>query len=369
MKKFVVVVAILVSLSAIASAADLSRYVEMREIQKIDVTQPAIVQLSNLDSTRVYVVATDKGETVPQQFQTTRKTTVILPTRVEGCISKCVDAQTLADSDMNTTFDFPLETSGTQKGVIKIMYAKPLATDKIVFQTTSDSYMPSSFRLMIDGKRILNTIQGSVVTFPMMNAQNVEIEFEYTQPIRFREVGVGTVTEEKVNNMIRFVYQPGTQYLLYGGVSIGREHVPTPPINLFAKTNEAELVLQASQKNILFKEQESQMNKDTDTDGLVNIIDNCPMQPNQDQKDGNGNGIGDVCDDYDYDGVATYVDNCPFVSNDTQVDTDRDTIGDACDQEESRFTEKHGWVPWVAFGVVFIAIIGMGYEVVRKLKK
>ena len=64
--------------------------------------------------------------------------------------------------------------------------------------------------------------------------------------------------------------------------------------------------------------------------------------------------------------MPTYADNCPFIENIDQQDTDRDGIGDACDAEESRFTERHGWIPWVTFGVVFVAVVGMGYEVIRR---
>ena len=41
-------------------------------------------------------------------------------------------------------------------------------------------------------------------------------------------------------------------------------------------------------------------------------VDNCPLVPNRDQIDTNGNGKGDACeDDYDGDGIADSEDNCP----------------------------------------------------------
>ena len=369
MKKYTLASIFLIGIFSTCFAADLSRYQNVRHVEELKVTQPAIVELSRLDSSRVYVVATLQGETIQQQFQTIRTTRVILPTKVEACMTVCTPALALADTNQDTTFDFPLTTVGTQKGVIKITYAKPLVTDRIVFQVTGDSYMPNAFTLMIDGKRILNTIEGSAAKFPQMSAQNVEIAFEYSQPIRFREVGVGVTTEEDVNNMIRFVYQPNTEYILYTGVGIGREDTPTPPINLFAKNKEASPALTDEEKNTLYVVKAPEKNKDTDNDGVIDLTDNCPLQANADQKDSNGNGVGDVCDDYDYDGVETYRDNCPTISNFDQLDTDRDGAGDTCDQEESRFTERNKWVPWAAFIVVFLGILGMGYEVTRKIKE
>ena len=369
MKKYIIGALILVCIHGVGFAADLTRYQQMYVLEELPVTQPAITQLSNLDPNKIYVVATDKGQTVEQQFQTTRAVRIIQPTSVEACTSSCTQANTLADSDQNTTFDFPLATSGSQKGTIKIVYAKPLETNQIVFETTRDSYMPSEFTLMIDGKRILNTIQGSAATFPKMMAQSIVIEFSYNQPIRFREVGVGFNREEVVNNMIRFVYQPSTKYVLYEGTQIARENTPTPPINLFAKSKESELRLAEAVKNPLYVEKVPEMNKDSDADGVINLNDNCPLQANRFQEDSNGNGIGDVCDDYDYDGVETYRDNCSTISNFDQADVDRDGIGDVCDQEESRYTERHKWIPLAAFFFVLLAISAMGYDVVRKMKK
>ncbi len=126
---------------------------------------------------------------------------------------------------------------------------------------------------------------------------------------------------------------------------------------------------------------------DSDADGLPDVTDNCPYDPNADQADADGDGTGDVCDfdsdndgfddwteealgsdphdaastpehslfpetcadgadndldgqadaadpgcapDGDFDLVPDDSDNCPAVYNPDQADSDGDGIGDAC---------------------------------------
>ena len=74
---------------------------------------------------------------------------------------------------------------------------------------------------------------------------------------------------------------------------------------------------------------------DLDGDGVLDGVDNCPLTPNTDQANNDGDALGDACDpDDDNDGVLDGPDNCPLVANSDQTDTDGDGQGDACDSDD-----------------------------------
>ena len=86
---------------------------------------------------------------------------------------------------------------------------------------------------------------------------------------------------------------------------------------------------------------------DVDGDGVLNERDNCATTRNADQKDTDGDGPGDRCDDdADADGVTNSLpyldrgaDNCPLAQNPLQEDdgpegTPNNGIGDACDRDD-----------------------------------
>jgi hypothetical protein len=70
---------------------------------------------------------------------------------------------------------------------------------------------------------------------------------------------------------------------------------------------------------------------DTDRDTVPDSTDNCPIRPNTQQADSDGNGIGDLCEDSDGDTVPDVEDNCPVHLNTDQLNSDEDVYGDLCD--------------------------------------
>lgn len=71
---------------------------------------------------------------------------------------------------------------------------------------------------------------------------------------------------------------------------------------------------------------------DTDTDGVNDNLDNCPIDSNGQQTDTDQDQVGDVCDsDDDNDGVDDVTDNCPLISNPGQENSNQDPAGDACE--------------------------------------
>ncbi|MBN2384720.1 FG-GAP repeat protein [bacterium] len=76
-----------------------------------------------------------------------------------------------------------------------------------------------------------------------------------------------------------------------------------------------------------------------DQDSFGNACDNCPDLDNEDQLESDGDGLGDDCDpcpydpdnDIDNDTVCGDIDNCPTTPNPDQENADTDSHGDLCD--------------------------------------
>lgn len=80
---------------------------------------------------------------------------------------------------------------------------------------------------------------------------------------------------------------------------------------------------------------------DADNDSKLNAVDNCQLKVNADQKDDDQDGLGNACDntprgqDDDDDGFGAMDDNCPATLNPDQLNSDNDPQGDACDDDDN----------------------------------
>lgn len=82
---------------------------------------------------------------------------------------------------------------------------------------------------------------------------------------------------------------------------------------------------------------------DSDLDGVVDVIDNCPLLVNVDQTDADSDAVGDECDpDVDGDFVENSVDNCEGIANAEQENLDGDAFGDLCDADADGDGENGG---------------------------
>jgi len=103
------------------------------------------------------------------------------------------------------------------------------------------------------------------------------------------------------------------------------------------------------------------LGNDSDGDGVVDALDNCPTVANADQGNEDGDKYGDACDP------------CPPVADDTFVDSDNDGIDDQCDPHIGQidhivlFEGFHHGIPtgwtnagWVASGDS-VSFDGMGF--------
>lgn len=88
---------------------------------------------------------------------------------------------------------------------------------------------------------------------------------------------------------------------------------------------------------------------DSDGDGRPDSIDNCFGAVNFEQRDMDGDRIGDICDqDMDGDLINNLKDNCPLHADASLIDSDRDGMGDACDDNYCFVIRGPGETP--AFG-------------------
>ncbi len=81
---------------------------------------------------------------------------------------------------------------------------------------------------------------------------------------------------------------------------------------------------------------------DSDSDGIIDMRDNCSSVSNSDQKDRDHDGRWDACTDDDRDGISGSSDNCSTVRNSDQIDLNTNDIWDACEFDTDNDTVPDG---------------------------
>tara|TARA_B100000745_G_scaffold199304_1_gene131454 strand:+ start:2833 stop:4050 length:1218 start_codon:yes stop_codon:yes gene_type:complete len=277
-------------------------------------------------------------------------------------------AQYLIDEDYDTSVHFALPQSGEGSAQIELDSVNTVTSSGIVLSLAQNVARPTYVAVYAtDAQGIESTVvakkrlNSNTIRFPETTASKWSIVLEYAQPLRVTEVKLLQDTVEKsTQRSVRFLAQPQYAYTIYIN--------PDRPIRI--PTGEAGDLRDDEGVQLLGVTPTSPnphyVIADSDADGVADIVDNCVSIANEAQTDVDGNGRGDVCDDYDRDGRINSEDNCPDDPNKYQADEDGDGIGDVCDDEESRLTEQYAWVPWVGLGFAGLVIASMFAIVLRR---
>lgn len=254
------------------------------------------------------------------------------------------------------------------KSEIELNSNVPIKASSILFQYDSMSNTFYSYTIEAKINGAWNNIytdkndSPNIATFPEITSDSWRIRFEYNRMIRLSEIQFKkSGVQGSIPSSIRFLGLPDTSYVLYYGGSVGV--IADGEVGDF--TNVKSVAHPTSYGPRI--EVSGFISKDTDSDSIPDITDNCVNVPNSDQLDIDTNGIGDICEDWDLDHTANNIDNCPKVYNPDQKDIDHDGIGDACDSVESRLTESKPWIPWV--GIAFAALVIIVLSVFTEKKK
>jgi hypothetical protein len=275
----------------------------------------------------------------------------------------------LFDGNLSTKKDFYLNGTAQNSINLNVNFASPIKTNLFTLSLDRNVSLPDYVTLKalvgMEWVTVLNKVKpsGYAISFPETTATMWIITVDFSQSIRITDISFTSFQSysEKIN--VRFLAQPNSNYTIYANPD-------SSPIwysvndTAHLQTNKYKVIgLMNLSHNPLFTE------PDADTDGVIDTIDNCIININSDQRDEDGNGVGDVCDDYDNDKIPNYIDNCPNLPNYYQTDTDADKIGDECDPDESRITEKYPIVVWFGLAISSLIFLSLLYVAGMRMRK
>jgi len=351
------------------SASAFRRYIEIRP-QNIKV--PTVVEVNLDDESMEYyqsaVLSNATGEYQPTYFKrTTAKAEQdlnITANNIEG------DTYYLIDDDLDTSVDFELPETNQGKAIINITSTQPFTSSSFTILLDNHVALPNQIAIyaMRNGREVTvvapQRMQSRTVDFLETNSSNWRVELTYGQPLRISELRISQ-DSAGVNAVqrLRFLAYPEESYTVYIDTDRNVNLYLPEGGNLVSNVGVLFLPKFPSFQNPQYVE------ADIDFDGVPDIRDNCTDVENKDQEDIDQNGRGDACDDFDRDGIINNIDNCVDKPNQRQLDTDEDGIGDICDGEESRFTEKYKWIPWIGIGFAAIILVFLFFTTARSARE
>lgn len=341
----------------------------MKKIGSISISVPTVVEVPLTDPSfwrRVFVYEESMGTFQPSlleaEVRDARTVTVQATLDGEGVIG----APLLLDRDYMTSTDFPVRNFSENVVEIRIVFDHPETLSGFMMHLDRYVSLPTRVEVlrMYDGSEKIalasSRVSDQVLRFPKEIGNEWILRFTYVQPLRSSEIVPIRDGISISGNAVRFLARPGESYVLYSQpdrpVSFRMGEAP----NLSLDKDVLQISEPPSVGNSLYNM------ADVDADSIPDRRDNCVRLKNSDQNDENGNGLGDLCDDYDKDGVMNSEDNCPSHPNRDQANADGDKNGDVCDGEESRLTERYAILPWLALAVSAAVVGGLLASSMRK---
>lgn len=275
----------------------------------------------------------------------------------------------LGDGNYGTYVEFPLTA---RSGIAEVKFSFSQPVNSIGFSFALDNYvaMPKnvSVTALVNGKEIVVLAPVPVIynniNFPLTTSSSFTIKMEYVQPLRISEIKFNDRSVTPSTKVLRFLAQPGEEYLVYFDADRYVQLNTKESANLTDDIG----VVKIPSNSIMINQNPLYKPADSDEDSVPDRKDNCVSVTNIDQADEDKNGLGDACEDYDRDGVLNTNDNCKDVPNASQVDTDKDGLGDVCDSLDNRVTERMPWLPWVGIGIAGVVLLGL-FIIVFRYKK
>ena len=354
-----------VSAQTVSNVENISAFKSLKKIEGIEVKVPTVLEIpfdeDILINNSFAVLEIESDKFQPYHFNK-KNNQIGHSVVIKNGVGK---SSNLIDNNYNTFVDFNLPE--TEQGMAEVQFRgeKEITSTSLVLNLDRYVALPSYVEIRTDKQIVFakSKIKSSVINFPKNSAVLWQVKFWYSQPLRITELDLQQVDlQNEVTQGLRFLARPGMDYEVYFNPDRGTDIILGEAGNL---RNDKEV-----KRTRTFRTMENQTYKeaDVDKDSIPDKLDNCVKNANADQEDIDGNGRGDVCDDYDRDGVINGDDNCPDQPNRRQKDTDGDGIGNECDSEESRITEKYPWLPWTGMGLVMIVIGGLFVKTLKEKK-